>query len=517
MTGGTDGGTELEHLRARVTALETSAPRPGHHRVRSFFSALLIVIGCVLAPLGAVAAWSADEVGNTDRYVDTVAPLASDADVQNAVATRVTDAVMEHIDLNSVLEGVAPADRPRLTKALGKLGDSLESALRSFVHDKSQEVVASDAFKTVWVDANRKVHDAVDKALTGNGGGAVELTNDAVKIDLGPVVDQVKQRLVDDGLTVAGRIPQVNAEFTVFKSEDIGKVKTGFRLLQIAGFWLPVLALLLVVVGVLLAVRRRRALVAAALGVAFALLLLGLGLTGFRAVYLDALPAEVSQPAAGSVYDAMVRYLRTTVRMVVTLGIVVALAAWLTGPGRWAALVRQTWHSGLGAVRATIARAGLHTGPVGPWVRRHRRWIVWVLVAGAVLAYVLWSYPTAWVVVGLALGLLFALAVVELVAGEPGPGGGTVGRSGPEEGPPSGPAAGGATGGSAPSGPPSGRSSGPSSGRSSGGSAADARAGGSAGTGPAPVPERPSRPPRTPQTPPSPERPNTDGGGPGAG
>ncbi|WP_329021382.1 hypothetical protein [Streptomyces sp. NBC_00690] len=504
------GGTELEHLRARVAALETSAPGPAHHRVRSFFSALLIVIGCVLAPLGAVAAWSSDEVGNTDRYVDTVAPLASDADVQNAVADRVTDAVMEHIDLNSLLEGVAPADRPLLTKALGKLGDSLESALRSFVHDKSQEVVASDTFKTVWVDANRKVHDAVDKALTGSGGGAVELTDDSVRIDLGPIVDEVKQRLVSDGLTVAGRIPEVNAEFTVFKSEDIGKVKTGFRLLQIAGFWLPVLALLLVVVGVLLAVRRRRALVAAALGVAFALLLLGLGLTGFRAVYLDALPSEVSQPAAGSVYDAMVRYLRTTVRMVVTLGIVVALAAWLTGPGRWAALVRQVWHSGLGAVRTTIARAGLHTGPVGPWVRRYRRWIVWVLVAGAVLAYVLWSYPTAWVVVGLALALLFALAVVELVAGEPGPGGGTVGRSGPEESPPSGPADGGATAGGSPP-------SGASSGRSSGGSAADTRTGGSAGTGTAPTPQRPSRPPHIPQTPPSPERPNTDGGGPGAG
>ncbi|MEU5400733.1 hypothetical protein ABZ348_15745 [Streptomyces sp. NPDC005963] len=428
---------ELDHLRARVAALESSAdrPPPGHHRVRSFFSALLIVIGCVLAPLGAVAAWSADEVGNTDRYVDTVAPLASDADVQNAVATRVTDAVMEHIDLNSVLEGVAPADRPRLTKALGKLGDSLESALRSFVHDKSQEVVASDAFKTVWVDANRKVHDAVDKALTGNGGGAVKLTNDAVKIDLGPVVDQVKQRLVDDGLTAAERIPEVNAEFTVFKSEDIGKVKTGFRLLQIAGFWLPVLALLLVVVGVLLAVRRRRALVAAALGVAFALLLLGAALTGFRAVYLDALPSDVSQSAAGSVYDALVRYLRTTVRTVVALGIVVALAAWLTGPGRWAALVQQMWHTGLGAVRATAARAGLHTGPVGPWVRRYRRWVVWVLVAGAVLAYVFWSYPTAWVVVGLALALLFALALVELVAGEPAPERRGAGRSTPPPSP----------------------------------------------------------------------------------
>ena len=66
--------------------------------------------------------------------------------------------------------------------------------------------------------------------------------------------------------------------------------------------------------------------------------------------------------------------------------------------------------------------AGLRTGPVGPFVRRYRAWISWVLVGGALLAYLLWSYPTGWVVVGLGLALLFGLAVVEFLAAEPGPG-----------------------------------------------------------------------------------------------
>ncbi|GLF95831.1 hypothetical protein [Streptomyces yaizuensis] len=412
-----DGGSdELIRLRERVTALEA---RPRHHRVRSFFSALLIVIGCVLAPLGAVASWAADEVGDTDRYVATVAPLASDPDVQDAAANRITNAVMDHIDLQSLLEGVAPTDRPLVTKALGRLGGSLESALRSFVHDKAREVVASDRFKTVWTDANRRAHDAVDKALTGSGGGAVQLTNDTVEIDLAPLVDQLKTRLVDSGLTAAGRIPEVHTHFTVLRSDEIGKAKTWFRLLQLAGSWLPVLAFVLVAAGVLLAVRRRRALVAAALGAAFALAVLGAALIAFRAVYLDRLPAGVSQPAAASVYDALTRFLRDAVRMVITLGVVVALAAWLTGPGRYAVLVRRLWHTGIGAARATADHAGLRTGPVGPWLRGHRRWVVWVLLAAAVLAYLLWSHPTAWVVVGIALVLLAALAIVEFLAADP--------------------------------------------------------------------------------------------------
>ncbi|MCX5229621.1 hypothetical protein ABZY16_37385 [Streptomyces sp. NPDC006553] len=412
---------ELAALRARVAALEgEAAARPApRHRGRSFLAAVLIVIGCLLVPLGIVAAWTSDIVGDTDRYVSTVAPLASDADVQAAVANRVTGAVMEHIDLENLLEGVAPEQRPLLAKALGKLGDSLQSAVSSFVHDKAQEVVASDAFETVWTDANRAVHTSVVRALTGSGDGAVQINNDTVTVDLAPVIDRVKERLVDAGLTVAGKIPEVHTDFTVVKSDDIGKVKTGFRLLQVMGLWLPVLALLLVVAGVLLSTHRRRTVIVSAIAVAVAALVLGIALTVFRTVYLNALPDTVSQPAAGSVYDALIHFLRTTVRMVVTLGLVVALAAWLTGPSRPAVVTRRMWNSGIDATRTAADRAGLRTGPVGPFVRRYRTWITWILVALAVLVYVLWDHPTAWVVVGLALALLFAFAVVGFLGAEP--------------------------------------------------------------------------------------------------
>ncbi|WP_234336801.1 hypothetical protein [Streptomyces xylophagus] len=411
--------TELDRLRARVAELEAGRSR---HRVRSLVAVLLVVIGCVLAPLGAVAAWTADTVGDTGRYVKTVAPLASDPDIQNAVANRVTTAVMDHLDLTALLSGVASAERPLLERALGALGGSLEDAVRAFVHDKAQAVAASGAFATIWKEANRRVHSTVEKALTGSGGGAVRLDDGAVTLDVGPVVDQVKQRLVDDGMTVAGKIPEIHTSITLLRNDDLAKYRKYFRLLQLAGTWLPLVAVALVAGGVLLAVRRRRALVTGALGVATATAVLGIALRIFRALYLDALPAGVSPAAAAAVYDALTRFLHTTVRMVVALGVVVALGAWLTGPGRRAGLVRRLWTSGIGAVRATADGAGLRTGPVGPFVRRYRAWIGWVLVGAALLAYLLWSRPTGWVVVGLALALVFALAVVEFLATEPGPG-----------------------------------------------------------------------------------------------
>lgn len=434
--GGARGGDaqEIADLRARVAELERRRPRVEHHRVRSSFAVVLILLAALLTPLSAVSAWTSDLIGNTDRYVATMKPLASDPDVQNAVANRVTKAVMQHIDVQTLLESVAPADRPRLTKALGPLSGPITSGLTDFVHTVALRFVSSDAFATLWTELNRRAHAAVDKALTGSGGGAVKLTNDAVVIDLAPVIDQVKQSLVDQGLGVAAKIPEVHTDFTVMTSKSIGKAKKIYRLLEIVGFWLPVLTLLLAVGGVLLAVRRRRALVTAALAVAAGAAVLGIALWIFRALYLDGLPSSVSQPAAGSVFDTLVRYLRTAVRTLITLGIVVALAAWLTGSGRAASRVLAAWTGGIGAVRTAT---GFDLGAVGAWVHRVKTWLNWTVVAVAAVILLVWSYPTAAVTIWIAVLALLALAVVEFLDddGTPhltgsldGPGGGTYGQ-----------------------------------------------------------------------------------------
>ncbi|MFJ6507890.1 hypothetical protein [Streptomyces sp. NPDC091879] len=428
-----DDAREIAELRARVAELERRRPTGQRHWVRPFFAVLLIIVAAVLTPLSAVAAWSSDLIGDTDRYVSTMKPLASDPDVQEAVADRVTKAVMQHVDIESLLTSVAPADRPRLTKALGPLSGPITSGLTDFVHSTADKFVSSDAFATLWTDLNRTAHASVDKALTGKGGGAVKLTNDAVVIDLAPVIDRVKQALVDRGLGIAAKIPEVHTDFTVMTSDSIGKAKKLYRLLQIVGFWLPVLTLVLAAGGVLLAIRRRRALVTAALAVAAGAAVLGIALWIFRGIYLDGLPSGVSQPAAGSVFDTLVRFLRTTVRMVITLGIVVALAAWLTGSGRAATRVLAAWRGGIGAVRNAV---GFDLGPVGVWVHRAKTWLNWTVVAVAAVTLLIWNYPTAAVTVWIAVVALLVLAVVEFLDDDGAPHlTGTTGTTGGAGGP----------------------------------------------------------------------------------
>ncbi|MFK0020969.1 hypothetical protein [Streptomyces sp. NPDC090798] len=413
---------ELDELRHRVSALESGGPPGGapHHWLRSTGSVLLILLASLLSLLAVVAVWANSIIRDTDRYVATVGPLASDPDVQKAVTNRVTTAVLAQIDVDALVKDLEQAASekgapPRVAQLLGDLGGPINSGLKSLVGDTVQRVVSSKAFDTVWVDANRRAHSALDKALTGNATGAVSAKNGQVTIDVAPIVAQVKDRLVSAGFKPAARIPAVHTDFVVFASKDVGRIKTYLRVLDIIGGWLPVIAVLIAAVGVYLAANRRRALIGAALGVFAAMLVLGILLALARAVYLDHLPVGTSEDAAATVFDSLVRFLRAGVRAVGALALVTAAGAFLVGPSRIAVLVRTGCRRGIGALRDVALSAGLPLGPVGRFVHRFKRWIGAAILAVAAIVLFTWSYPTTWVVVWTVVIVLVAFAIREFL------------------------------------------------------------------------------------------------------
>jgi hypothetical protein len=215
---------------------------------------------------------------------------------------------------------------------------------------------------------------------------------------------------------VAARIPEVNASFVLFQSHDITRARSAFHLLDTLGIWLPILALVLLVVGIYVAKDHRRALVGAALGVAASMVVLALALAVFRSIYLDAVPATVlPHDAAAVLYDTIVRYLRLGLRTIVVLALVVAGGAFLSGQSVTAVRTRQGLSGAVAWAAGGAERAGLSTGPVGSWVSANKRALRIAAVAVAGLALVFWGQPTGKVVLGLTLALLVVLAIIEFL------------------------------------------------------------------------------------------------------
>ncbi|MFD3720551.1 hypothetical protein [Streptomyces sp. NPDC058674] len=409
----------MADLQRRIAELEGGG-RPRRHRWRSVLSAVLVILAALLAVLSVVAVWTDSIVGDTDRYVDTVAPLAGDPAVQTAVTNRATTVILEQIDVKALVGELSAAaaqegSPPAVAKLIGELSGPIENGLKELVSATVHRIVASSAFETLWTDANRIGHRSLDKALTGKGGGAVTLKGDQVAVDVGPLVERAKDELVKSGFSRAASIPEVHSDFVVFSSDELAKVKTYTRVLQIVGTWLPVVTVLVAAAAVLLAAHRRRVLVTTALAVAFGMLVLGVSLTVFRGIYLDRLPAAVSQDAAAAVFDALVRFLRATIRAVAAVALVTACGAFLSGPSRPAATVRRACSGAVASLRGAAGSAGLRLGAVGRFVHRHKRWIGGLILAVALIVLVTWSYPTTAVVLWIVAAVLAAFAVREFL------------------------------------------------------------------------------------------------------
>ncbi len=435
-----DQTEEMERLRAEVATLRdqlasrstAAGAEPGPPMTgaaarggwwRTLVASILILTAAVLAPLSVVARWAHDEVSDTDRYVETITPLAHDPAVQNAIVTRVTDEIFTRIDVQAVTqEAIAALSqqglRPRASEGLSALSAPLAGGIRSFVTTQVTRLVQSDAFADAWVTANREAHTQLVAVLSGEGTDAVSVDGGKVTLNLAPLIETVKDRLSAAGFTLADRLPEVNAKFTIFQSENLAKGQAAFRLLDAVARWLPVIALLLLAVAVFLARNRRKALIWSAVAVATSMVLLGAALNIFRPVYLNAIdPDTLPTDAAAAVYDQLVEFIRLNLRAVLVVALAVAAVAWVTGPGGAAA--RRGMSAAVGSLRGSAEHAGLRTGPVGAFAYRWRSSLRGAIAGGAALIYLLEDHPTGASALTLLVIAAVALLLLEFLARPP--------------------------------------------------------------------------------------------------
>ncbi|MFI6338902.1 hypothetical protein [Streptomyces sp. NPDC050535] len=389
---------------------------------RNTASAVLIVLTCILVPVALLTVWVHDIALDTDRYVATVSPLASDPAMEDAAVKRITQAADVRVDGTQAAADIAAWMQsqglpPRAAQAVQGLGPQLDSAVNDTVEKAAARFVRSDRFERIWTDANRAAHAVVVHALTGEGRGAVGVDGGTVTLDVGEAVDQVKRALVEAGLSPAAKIPEVDQQMVLFQSDQLEKIRKGAHLLDVIGNWFPALVVVIGAAGVLLARRRRRALARTALGAAFACLVVAVILVIARRYYLDHLPPQVqSEAAAAAVFDTLLRFLRVSLRTAIVLGVVIALGAYLIGPGRLPLVVRGTSERAADSAAHWAYAHQVRTGRVGTWAEAQRRWIALALLLIVALVFALWNHPTALTILLLVIVLLAVLALLALLA-----------------------------------------------------------------------------------------------------
>ena len=419
---------EVARLREEVARLkaEKEPTAPGGRRGwwRPVVAGLLVAVAALLAPLSVLSTWASGQIQDTDRYLATVAPLASDPDVQAAIVVRVEEVIYSYLDLDAAVDEVVQALEgqglpPRAAATLGALAGPLATGIRSFVHDRIVALVASDAFEEAWVAANRTAHEELVAALLGDSGGAVAVDNGAVSVNLAVLINTVKGQLVDAGFAIAERIPEVTATFTIVQSENLGKLQKLLGFLDNLSTWLPVVGLGLLAAAVMIARDRRRMVLVAGLAVAGSMLLLGAALNIIRPYYLDALPASSSAAAAGAVYDQLVSFIRVALRGVLVVALTVAVVAWFSADRGAGASARRGLVNGISHLRSGGARAGLQTGRFGEVLGQYRGPLRLAVVGLAAVGYLAQDHPTGSTALTFVLVTAVVLLVLEVLATPP--------------------------------------------------------------------------------------------------
>ena len=418
-----DEQAELERLRAETAETHEYQAAPAHRRHFSWrapVSVVLIVLGCILSVIAVIGVWAGTEISNTDRYVATVEPLIHDQAIQNYLTDEITTQVTSRLNVTGVVNQAAAQlngkGLTRISSLLQQFGPQIASSVTSFVHSTVHSVITSQAVVAIWVQVNTIAHRSLVQVLSGQGNGAVSVRNGQIVLNLGPIIAVVKEDLVAHGFKLASNIPPVTPTLALFQTKDLGKAQTAYRLVKTLKIVLPILALLLLAAGVWAARGRRRALVGAGLGLAASMLILGISLNIARAIYLSSVPSSTfPTDAAASAYDAIVHFLREGLRVVLVVGLVVAIAAFFTGPSHTAVQTRSALTSGVNWIRHYGERRGVSTGPVGQWTYLHRRILRIGAVALFALIFVFWGEPTVLVVIVLVILLLVVLGLIELI------------------------------------------------------------------------------------------------------
>jgi hypothetical protein len=423
-----DERAELERLRAQTAELhhqaEAGPQRRRHNGWRAPVAVILIVLGCVLAPEAVIGVWAGNLVSNTDRYVATVQPLIDDPAIQNVLTDKITNQITSRLDVTGLVNQASAQlnakGLTRISSLLTTFGPQIASSVNGFIHSTVHSIITSHAMAVAWVQVNTIAHQSLVNVLSGQNGGTVSTKNDQIVLNLAPLIAVAKQQLVARGFSLANSIPTVNATVPLFEAKDLGKAQAGYRLVKAEKLAFPILTLLLLAGGVLAARNRRRALIWTGLGLAASMLILAIGLEIARGIYLGSVPSNVlPADAAAAAYDALINFLRVSLRVVLLVGLVVAIGAFLTGPSRAAVGTRSGIKSGMDWIRHYGERRGVSTGPVGQWTYAHRRVLRISAVALFALIFVFLLPATAVTVIVLVILLLVVLGLIELIGRPP--------------------------------------------------------------------------------------------------
>lgn len=324
----------------------TAAHPPSRGRIIG--ARVLLVVGVLLLVISILSTYIKREALDPDQFRETSQELIANPAIQEQVAAELTDALTTNVDISAQLEA-------RLPENLQALAGPIAGLAQGFAGTAAQNLLARPRVQDAFVDLSAISQEQFVKVLHGDT-EALSTSDGNVVLDLRPLVLQLGDRF---GFVsnLADKVPQDAAQVTILKSDDLQTAqKITHWLEQIANFiWIFAVAAW---AGAIWLARGRRRQEVRGLGIGLVVVgILVLLVRSLAGNYLvdKLVVSETVRPAASDAWDIITQALAASGWVALSVGVLVAVGAWLVGPGTRATSARAT-------VAPTLSRAGLAWG-----------------------------------------------------------------------------------------------------------------------------------------------------------
>ena len=340
----------------------TATPSPGPSKARIIAARALVVLGVLLVVVSLLANWVKREALDKSTFRSTSQELIAHPAIQAQLAQTMVDQLYANVDVSKQLEQKLPPN-------LQALAGPISGLSRELIDRGATELLQRPRVQSLFVTAASLSQSQVVDVLEGNT-SRLQTTGGDVVLDLHPLVARLGDRFGVLG-NVSQQLPPDAGRIVILHSKQLDTAQNVTQLLKDVANWIWIPALLAWALALWLVPGRRRKEVRA---IAIGLIVAGIAILVIRRMsgsYLvDHLTAsDTVRPAVRAFWTILSDGLAEAAWVVVFVGVIGTLGAWLTGEGG----------------RAVAARRWF-----GPWMRNTGA--AWAVYA-ALLLIVVWALP----------------------------------------------------------------------------------------------------------------------------
>lgn len=302
-------------------------------------SIICIIAGSFALSLFYLTSWMHTLLFDTNAYLTVVTPLPKNEAVSKALSTYTVDQLFRNINVEEKIRSALPDQADFLASPLTE-------QLQNRSYQRTNIIIQSDQFTSIWVAANTVFHQKILNIVRGGG-----------------ILSQLKEKTSDErnvqfdgrqiAQTITNRLGSENQLFTNAQVEQFRTivVPTYARLEYIRQivYWISQLTVMLfptslglILFGIAISFSRQKALLTASITIIIIMLVTLLALQIMKTDFLNQFTQSVYTSAAVVVWDSFLTGLKKMLWLTILFGLILIGFTLSAGSYKWAVNFRKT-------------------------------------------------------------------------------------------------------------------------------------------------------------------------------